>query len=465
VHGNGATILIAAPEKRAIRIRKAERVVVRDLTIDYDPLPFTQGEVTAVDPNAGTIDVRIAPEFDLPPDFSDPPVNPPFFGKACWKNGLFSHHYIQSMRVADAGRRLVRLQSQPQDVRKVTNVAVGGSMVIPIPGRGQLEGGPVLEIRESGDVVLDGVSIHAAPLFASVTRQNHGPVRFRRVSVRPPPGSTRLISSWRDAFHVKDNRAAVTFERCHVERPQDDAFNVSAHWLPVRKLASPTRLTVGRPHGAPLPKAGDTLQAYDPATGAILGTTQVAAVSGRGTLDIAKAVPGLAVGRAVIALEACNPDSWIRDCTVIGTGLRLRSPLRFEGNTVDGGTILISAYDVEGPVPNGLVFRDNDFKHVFAPVLMKMEITGPGPAARSIRDVTFVDNAFHRAITLGDAEDVRFEDNDFRTIRGKTWMRCGNMRRFLVTGLKGDGGAVRDPLKHIAIGQGMTAEDVLLGEQ
>ncbi len=153
VRGCGSILLIGMPEKRAIRIRGAERVVVRDLKIDSAPLPFTQGEVTAVDPATGSIDVCIAPEFDLPSNYAEPPANPP--------------------------------------------------LVIPILGRGQVEGGPVLEIRESGAVLLERVTIHAAPRFASIIRQNHGPVRFQHVDIRPPEGSSRIISSWRDAFHVK----------------------------------------------------------------------------------------------------------------------------------------------------------------------------------------------------------------------------------------------------------------------
>lgn len=460
VRGRGATMLIAAADKRAIRIAGAERVVVRDLKIDYERLPFTQGKVVATDPKAGTLDVRISPEFDLPADFANPPSNPPFFGKVYRKGGRFAHHYVHSLRQLDASQRLVRVQAQPRDVRHVAHVALERTMVIPILGRGQLEGGPVLEIRESSDVRLEDVSIYAAPLFASVIRQNGGPVHFQRVAVRPPPGSSRLISSWRDAFHVKDNRAAVTFDGCYVERPQDDAFNISAHWLPVREMPATTRLKVGRPHGAPLPRAGDTLQAYDPASGGVLGTVKVTAVAGRDRVEIAEPVPGLAVGKAVLALEACNPGSWVRNCGVIGTGLRLRSPLRFENNTVDGGTVLVSAYDVEGPVPHGIVFRGNTFKHIFASIWVTMEITGPRPAVRSIRDVTFEKNTFHQGISLGDAEGLLFVGNDFRGVRGP-WIRCDNLREFRVRGLKGEGQPVSALRKRFKLGKGMTWSDVL----
>ena len=50
IDGTGATLLATNPEGYALRVQGCRRVVFRGFALDYDPLPFTQATVTAVDP-------------------------------------------------------------------------------------------------------------------------------------------------------------------------------------------------------------------------------------------------------------------------------------------------------------------------------------------------------------------------------------------------------------------------------
>lgn len=59
INGNGSTV-ICNNQEQAFSLYNCVRVSLRDLTIDYDPLCFTQGEITAVaEDGKGWFDVRI----------------------------------------------------------------------------------------------------------------------------------------------------------------------------------------------------------------------------------------------------------------------------------------------------------------------------------------------------------------------------------------------------------------------
>src|SRR5262249_25903316 len=58
LNGNGAQ-LINTTRSQTLHISNSSRVTIRDLIIDYDPLPFTQGTIAAFDKKALQIDVKV----------------------------------------------------------------------------------------------------------------------------------------------------------------------------------------------------------------------------------------------------------------------------------------------------------------------------------------------------------------------------------------------------------------------
>ena len=50
IDGNGAKLVMTRPV-HALRLNGCRNTTVKNLTIDYDPLPFTQGVITAVSPD------------------------------------------------------------------------------------------------------------------------------------------------------------------------------------------------------------------------------------------------------------------------------------------------------------------------------------------------------------------------------------------------------------------------------
>lgn len=68
VDGNGAQ-LVMTKYIMAIKVYDCTRIRLTNMTFDYDPLPFTQGEVVKVDPQAMTWDLRIDDGYPWGEDF------------------------------------------------------------------------------------------------------------------------------------------------------------------------------------------------------------------------------------------------------------------------------------------------------------------------------------------------------------------------------------------------------------
>ena len=62
LNGNGAQLINTA-RSGTFAISGCNRLTIRDLTIDYDPLPFTQGTITAFDKQAVDITVKVDPGY------------------------------------------------------------------------------------------------------------------------------------------------------------------------------------------------------------------------------------------------------------------------------------------------------------------------------------------------------------------------------------------------------------------
>ena len=284
---------------------------------------------------------------------------------------------------------------------------------------------------------------------------------FRRVEVRPKPGSSRLISSWRDAFHVKDNRASLLFDSCYVEKIAGGASIFqrtgctscrSSRALASRSISLTTRHCQG---------PGDSLEIANSSTGAVLGEVKVtAADAAQSALDIAGPVPGLSVGALVISLDASNRGTIVRNSTVIGTGMRLRSTLTLENIRSEGGTVLVSSErDVEGPVPR--IWSSAATPSITSSTYWccRSELIGGATSQRSIKNIRkIVENTFKHVAQIPNTEGVVFKNDEFATDWPYTLLDLDNDAHFHIGGMKVMGAAIADPLPKLGIGTHMTLD-------
>lgn len=432
--GRGSTFLLG-PDARFLRMRECRRITIRRLNIDFEPLPFVDGTVTAVNARESWLDVSVAAgqagRLSGGPTKQD--GEQAFFGMLWYRGpyGLISRHYMVERMEPAPERSGVRVFAQA-GFREYGDIVPGEWRIsLPVPGIAHRHGpGACMEILDNDTLTLEDVEIWSAPWFGANIIRNRGQVTFRRVHIRPKPESGRLTSTWRDGFHVKGNSGTLLWEECILEGMNDDAFNISTHTSRVRKVISPTRVEVLQafPLG-PMPwHVGNTFAAADFDSRTLLGSARVVKVTGWTTerridgypatspvvVEIDRPIPGLEAGAMVWEPECANPRTALRRCT-IRNSCRLQSPVTLEQCDV---TALLWFYgeSIEGPFPSNVVVRDCTIRRGRGNPRLAVIFSGPeGERDRpsAIHDVLLERNKIWGDFSILGVDRARLVGNEF----------------------------------------------------
>lgn len=441
----GQTLLVVTdPAAGAFGFGTCEKVIIRDLAIDYDPLPFCQGTIRAVDRQAGTFDLEVAAGYPTP-DASNfiQAIEP--YGK--WgmimdpalrriRTGTPDHY--MTPRWEHRGDRTWRFSVADEHHRRnLEHMRVGDAYVHLARGHGS-----AIFAQACQDIAIENVTVHAAPGLAVGLVGNQGEILVRRLQVRFAPGTSRLLTANADGVHCQQNRSGPVIEDCYFEGMADDAVNIYAPPNVLREIRSGTEWLVS---AGTLLRTGDRLQVLDPVAGRVRGEVRVLNVNPepRGVLiRIETALAGARAGAdhrtadTLYNLDACGAGFQIRRNHMNGHrryGCLLRAGRgQVEDNlfedTTGAGVVLTNEPDwPEGPVPWDITIRRNRFlrggtclgyadsRHGAA-LTVRATRLGHGLAeAEAIRNVVIENNSFEDragiALFVGGASDVRVLNN------------------------------------------------------
>jgi hypothetical protein len=442
VDGRGSTFVLS-PHVRFLHLTESCRVRIQDLNIDFDPLPFVDGTVTAVDLDRRAVEVRplLREHHPLPSGGPTHEDGEQAFFSMLWYPGPYgtvSRHYWTSLIEADPTAGTLQVHAaEPFDA--FGDIEPGTWQIsIPVPGIAHRYGpGACLVISDNRDVALENVELWSAPWFGYEVFRNEGEITFRRSHIRPKPGSGRLMSTWRDGFHVKGNRGRLLWEDCILEGMNDDALNLSTHCSRVQRLRSPTEVVVLQtfPLGIMPWYEGTTLAAADFATRALLGTARIVEVAPSGEtreidgrpaaapviLTLDREVPGLAAGTMVWSPDTANPDTTLRRCR-IRNSCRLQCPVLLEACDVTA-LLWFYAEEIEGPFPSRVTVRDCVLRRgrgnprlalaVSGCPPERLDLTRPGAPRAAIGEVRITDSEIHGDLEVIGVEHLLLKANRF----------------------------------------------------
>lgn len=434
VDGRGCTFLLA-PEVRFLRLRNSRRVTFRELNVDFAPLPFADGTVTSVDARGRSIDVRLAPWVESAP-LGRPTKEDgeqAFFGMLWYPGpyGTISRHYRTRRMEAGTEPGTVRVRAGESFKRFGDIRAREWRISLPVPGIAHRYGpGGCLDIFDNDTITFEDVELWSTPWFGFRVMRNSGCVTFRRVHIRPKPGTGRLTSTWRDGFHVKGNSGTLLWEDCVLTGMNDDAFNISTHASRVKEVLSPTEVVVMQTFPlSPMPwHVGATMRAADFGARTLIGEARIAKVAASGetreiggkpaatpvTLTLERPIEGLRKGAMVWEPESSNPRTTLRRCR-IENSCRLQSPVTLEACEV---TALLWFYGekVEGPFPSGVVVRDCVLKRGRGNPRLAVSFVGRAKDASgrsAVRDVIFERNRVWGDFSMVGVDGARLAANEF----------------------------------------------------
>ncbi|NSW56325.1 MAG: hypothetical protein HPY44_09935 [Armatimonadetes bacterium] len=439
--GRGSTFLLDS-YLRFMDLTESRNVTVKHLQVDYSPLPFADGTVVEVDTAARCLLVRVEEGMRVHPGGPTKEDGEQAFFSMLWHDGPYgpvSRHYWTERIEATEEPGLFRVYATREFGAFSDIEPERWRISLPVPGVAHRFGpGPCFRISGNDTVTFEDVELWSAPWFGFEVTRNRGKITFRRVNIRPKPETRRLMSLWRDGFHVKGNSGSLLWEDCILGGMNDDALNISTHSSSVQRVIAPDEVEVRQKFPLlPIPwHVGSTLVAADEAARRLLGSARVTeAVPGPepGPIQGMPAAPawrirldapiqGLQPGTMVWDPGQCNPDTTLRRCR-IEMSCRLQSPVTLENCDV---TALLWFYSehVEGAFPSGVRVRDCSLRRGRGnPTLALVISGGPGSDAaepeagsppRAIHDVLIEGNTIQGSVQIEGVQGLRLLANRFR---------------------------------------------------
>lgn len=454
--GNG--IFLLDGKVRLFALEQSRNIVINNLSVDYNPLPFADGLIISKNQVKGYIDVKINSGFQMPPEGG--PTNKPqeqAYFAMLWNKGsnsmIGTHFWVKQMNRIFSGCRVERIlrvkaSSNFTNWDKITSY----STRVSIPVRGIAHLGPyeVIRVVESENANFNNVNVWSAPWFAFGLARNKGELIFNNVNICPKPGTGRLTSSWRDGFHVSSNYAKLLWEDCRIEGTNDDAFNIQSFTSTLKEVISDTEITIRQNYPLNIVpyNQGDVLVVYDVVKGKILGKARVLrsygfTQTGRQpapniTLVMEHPISGMVPECQVWNESSANPQTILRRC-------RIYNSCRFQSSiTIDHcGIYALSWFygdNIEGPIPSNLFIKNSKLfvggGNETIAALFSSNMSKDGKLYSSKQPVIFnvilLNNIINGELRIEHSDKISLLNNTFLLPRSKLFL--SNCRNVLLKG-------------------------------
>jgi hypothetical protein len=442
LNGQGATLLVTHPEIGAICTENCSGVKVRNFKIDYDPLPYAQGRIHAVNLDENWFELKVDDGFPEP--------DQPCFARAMSKWGLtlrdtadggrqygpaalFSKHWKKT------GDRIWRFDTTDNGYDASlakAGLQVGDRFIHMARNYAQ-----AVAAKNCDGLLWDNITIYASPnlaFFPHITSRH----TIRNCHVKVKDG--RIFSTNADGIHMRGSRGHVLIEGCSFEGMADDAINVHSSAMSVQSQPNPNQVAVKK-HTYTV-RVGDRLEAVRSASAEISGQATVVAVEdqggnwlvtldrdfdrlvGSGTAEVNEHGDPVVSTLFYNLSEAANPVT-VRNCSFNdhrGRGVLISA----RGATVENNTFnvregwgVVMNYEssrwAEGPMAQEVVIRGNTF-HAKAqsgqPAIVSVVYAHGGAAVEGapFKNIRIEGNRFvgwKEPIRMQNAENVRVENN------------------------------------------------------
>lgn len=433
---------IGVPRCTVFALSGCEGTEVRGFTIDFSPLPFTQGKIVSIDPKAGTFDMTIDPGYPSlgEPMFSQTTAKYERWGMCMdphtrWlKPGAPSFLLIGTITPATEGTW--RLKTAPGDEGKLASMAPGDLYVQLARG-----GGAAFTVDKSRNCTIADSTVYSSP-GCSVVSVANDLLTVRGLHVRFKPGTDRLISTDADGVHCQQNLKGPLIEGCSFEGMADDGINIYSPANIVREVLSSTEFVISKRSAI---EEGDRIQVIDPKTGLVRGEAEVTqlqlqlqrqpdqSAGGLWAVSLSEPIEGVVGGEdftgadTMYNLTRCGAGYVVRGNQFNrfrGRGILLRAGEGLvEGNAFTNPSsndiVLANEPDwPEGPIPWDIKIRNNTFTRGGNDTIIRIMAFRLGhklAVGRTLRGITIEDNLFTNppgtAIFVGAAKDVVIRNN------------------------------------------------------
>ena len=445
IDGNGAT-LVGQDIAGLFHFTDCDGITIRNLIVDWDPLPHTAGKVVAHLPDQHAFDLTPIIPADSPSGRIVQAIiayNPELHRMGNWEI-----YQTQGERDAEPSVRLANgtmrvFQRRPGGAYSFNDKLpeVGSHVIV----RHQVYGYDAFVFNGCENVRLEDITVHAVPGMAVIGLQSRD-ITIQRIKVIPAAGG--WMSATADAMHFGGCRGLITVEDSEFAGMGDDAINIHGMYGVVTRRIDDHTVEAGRARMNPYydterttwdePRPGDIIE-YGGGKEPLLPQGQLTVVAAdqdakarRVVIRFKEVLPESVGDGSVLTDVSSSPAVRIRNCYVHGNRARgiliqtrdvVIERCRFEDITSHGIQLCTDACDwweslgVRDVTITGCVFRRNCFWWGGAAVHISSDIPGGQSAAGVHQRVRIVDNCFEdnaggAAIHIGSAVDVELSGNN-----------------------------------------------------
>jgi hypothetical protein len=432
------TFVITNPGIGTFLLQDCMNISLRGISVDYDPLPYTQGTIVAIDREGGTLDLAIDPGYPLPDEayFAEANLRLGARGNLRGNETEYSRHTLLADTASLVRDRIYRIYTSLLNQFGESNNTYGKLVF----AKDHLRVGDRFTYTalrytqaavcawRSRNLSISEITVYAGPSIATMWALCDT-VHISRLVIEIKPGTDRLLSANADGVHALGVRNGILMEHCRISGNGDDGVNIHARSGYVREVQSDTIIRID-PHGTSDYRVGDLLQLMERRK--IRATVKVVSVSKEDTHQVVTFDPpvtGVIAGienkdcdRVINLSECCQGSVFRHNVFGIGHGrsmLLSSHDILVENNyfkNINGWAINLS-FDAnygEGPQPYKVTVRNNTFKGVGCsrmPTLFFHAVTpwsgSTVPGDHPIRDILVEHNTFvHPRNTLLSADGV-----------------------------------------------------------
>ncbi len=454
INGNNAELVasFATSDRETgeiITLQDCSNVTLRNLTVDFDPLPYTQGTVTAVDVDAGTVDLRVHDGYRNELAYCQSDIDS--------GDSLKLHAFGAADRLVKRGHAFAVASAVTQPDGGTFRFTVGPDHVTAFAEGDLAVTGcwrfMALRAVRCVGLVYDGITVWATGGAALNELDGGGgsDIRINVVPGPPPEGAAepRLIAASRDIYNSADLRKGPVIHDCTFRGSGDDMIHMLHNSLVVESLdAGRRQIGVSGLNWRFVPQAlsvGDTMIAIADKTRREAARSDVVAIermSDEAAMLTLADVTGFEIGQALHVPELAGPGLVVRNTTFsnsVSAGVMLKSPgARVYENTIEhmGQSGIIVATDFDsfwgGPYARDVELRANTITDIGRSRIFSSPAYGLGAAivigvedaadpasisAREFRDIRVIDNVIDGSpawgLLVSNADGVELSRNRF----------------------------------------------------
>jgi hypothetical protein len=386
IEGNGSEFIFHG-QIAPFQIRESNKVIIKNLTIDWD-IPFLfQGEVTSVNNDENWFEIK------------------PFTEGYSWKlekeqikfpdiDG-FSYFELGSTLAYDSKLKRVAygafdMTIRPRWVEKKTNGILriheklknySPKVGEVINSKGESEQNryaPAFHIINSKNIILEGITIHHALGMGFLFERSEN-IKIIKSNIYVRKESDRLVSTTADATHFCNCKGDIIVENCKFQHMLDDGTNVHGTYVEVAKILNQNTVIIELKHfeqlGFEFAGIGDEIwfiQQPNPSRGVVNSVSEIAAVNDSFLkITFKNDLPlDLKVGD-ILENKTWNPTFIMRGCSIDSHRARnviIKTPLKIviENNIFSSMMSAIQLrgdtfYWFESGAVNDVLIRNNRF--------------------------------------------------------------------------------------------------------